>query len=533
ETEGALCNYKGGYLHIFTSTLWISNLKELISQSTGIEEDKIIINCTKSSEKNTNSLWQNGILCSLAAIASIKTGKPVKLSLSRSEQEEVIENPSEVKIYHKTAVDKSGIIKAMNIIVDYDSGFYNPFASYILDRLVLASTGIYNCKNVKINARAYKTHRAPSSMCFSQIDSQAFFAIENQIQKIAEITGFSPVELRQMNKAGTLQKLTSPFTFSFGRSSDVINAVAIRSDFKRKYTVARLSGHDRYEADNNFPYSPPQYGIGMACAFEGTGFLGEKFSKEQISMQISVNNDKKIIIHSLPSSARIKEIWTKLILENIETEKRNIIFTSEIQNTSAKTAKIQQIPDNFIGNISIKTILLKKCIDSLKNKKIDGSSYTIKKSIPAARKNLWNQNEFSGTPFYNTAFGACTVELELDKCTYTEKLQKICVIIDAGKIINPKAAENEIHRSIQNCLNFLVKNKTFTCPEIKIQFTQSEEEPKQIGGLIYSILPAAYTSALSQALSSQIEYLPLQTDSIFKYIEKNENNKKLKIEDEQ
>ena len=534
ETDGVLAQVKAGNLHIATSSQWIGQCLNTVAAVTGFPPEKIFLTRTKIFSKTTVSLWQNGILASLAAFAAIETGKPVRLSLSRAEQEEFIEGTSDISISHKTAIDKNGILTAMEVSIDFDSGAYNPFASLILDRLSLAACGIYNCKNVKISAKAYRSHNPPSSHVISQLDTPAFFAVENQIQKIAEITGFSPVDLRQMNKAGGLQKHTEPFTFSFGRSSDAINAVALRSDFKRKYTVSRLAEQGRYEAENDQPYSPPLRGIALACAFEGSGYFGEDFEKSPVSVQVTVTEEKKLVVHAVPPSVALKEIWTKLILDSLIIEKRNILFTGETGDDSPKKkGNAVSLPEGLVGNASIKTILLQKCIDSLKRKKFDGTPISVRKSIPTARKKAWSQAEFSGTPFYNTAFGTCTVELELDTCTFREKLRKICVIIDGGKIMHPKAAENAVHRAIAHCLASLVSEETLRCPTISVQFTQSEEEPKQIGSLIYAILPAAYASALSQAIAAPVERLPLTTESLFKLSEEHRHTKQTATEDKQ
>ena len=531
ETEGAFCFVRAGYLHIFTPSQWISELRECVSTVTGFPKEKIIITRTKITVKTTNSLWMNSIFASLAAFCAIKIGKPLKFSLSRAEQEDLIENSCEVKVNHKTAIDQNGILQAMDISVEFDSGAYNPFAKEILDRLAISATGIYNCKNVRVSAKVCKSHNPPASLNLSMIDSAGFFAIENQIQRISEITGFSPVDLRQMNKAGGAQKSTKPFTFAFGRAIDAINAVAIRSDFKRKYTVARLAEHGRYENEETSPYASPLRGIGLACAYDGSGYLGEYFEKSNISMQISVNEEKKIIVDAYPPSAATREIWTKIILENLDVERRSIVFTDEMIEENARKKDQIKIPDTLVGTVSIKTILLKKCVDSIKRKKIDGTPFSVKKSLLSSKKKAWNQEEFTGSPYYNTAFGACTVELELDTTTFREKLRKICVIIDGGKILHPKAAENAVYRSIQKSLSTFVAGEALKCPQISVQFTQSEEEPKQIGHIVYSILPAAYTSALSQALAIPVTSIPLQTDSLFKIRENYENAKRIATED--
>ena len=533
ETEGCLCQIKSGSLHIFTPSQWVSRTIETVAEATGFPKDRIFITRTKISSESTGLLWQNGILAALAALAAISTGKAVRLSLSRDEQRNFIETPPQIKINHRTALDKNGVITAMEISIDYDAGAYNPFAREILDRLSLTACGIYSCRNVKISARAYRSHNPPSSQPLAMIDSQSFFAMENQIQRIAEKTGLSPVELRQMNKAGGLRKATAPFTFSFGRASDAINAVAIRSDFKRKHAVARLAEHGRLDAESNAPYSPPLRGIGLSCAFEGSGFLGGDFGRTSVSLQVSVTEEKKIIVHALPQSQAVREIWTKIITDTLETDKRGIIFASDdSEEQTARKSRQTQIPERLVGDVSVRTALLKKCADSIRRKKLDDAPFSVRKSIPASRKSLWNQEEFTGTPFYNTSFGTCTVELELDTCTFREKLRRICVIIDGGRILNPKAAENAVNRAIERCLASLVEGDSLKCPAVSVQFMQSEEEPKQIGRLIYSLLPAAYTSALSQAVAVTVPCLPLETDSLFKYAENNKTAENSAAEDE-
>ena len=128
EVEGCIVQYKSGNLHIFTPSQWLAQTLQTVSEITDIPKDKIFITRTKISASYTNSLFQNGIFAALASLVAIKTGKSVKFSLSRSEQESFIENPSCVKIAHKTALDKNGILTAMEIAIDYDAGSFNPLA---------------------------------------------------------------------------------------------------------------------------------------------------------------------------------------------------------------------------------------------------------------------------------------------------------------------------------------------------------------------------------------------------------------------
>ena len=62
----------------------------------------------------------------------------------------------------------------------------------------------------------------------------------------------------------------------------------------------------------------------------------------------------------------------------------------------------------------------------------------------------------------------------------------------------------------------MIRDETIDCTNISLRFIQSSAEPKQIHGLVQNILPAAISSALSQALANIISDVPLQPETLFK-----------------
>ncbi|MBP5451789.1 MAG: hypothetical protein J6Y16_06095, partial [Treponema sp.] len=71
--------------------------------------------------------------------------------------------------------------------------------------------------------------------------------------------------------------------------------------------------------------------------------------------------------------------------------------------------------------------------------------------------------------------------------------------------------------------------------DIKIFFMNSHENPAQIGELLYQIIPAAYTQAVSQAVGITIDRLPLETDSLYNLLLAKQHKldvEKLKMEQE-
>lgn len=525
ETSGCFCFLRGGNLHIFTSGRFITHLKDSVNRATGIEKENIILTCTKQSTQNSNRIWMNGIFAAMAGLACIKTGKPVRLCLSREEEINYIEKPVKVKVNHKTALSKDGTIKAMDIEINADTGYKNPLSAEMLDRFVIAASGIYKTENLKIRAKIFSSNNAPSSVKLNRIDSQIFFALENQIQKICEVAGFSPLELRLKNlknlKSAKSRNKNSknPFLLELGRAEDSMKAVCNASDFNRKYAAYRLDEKGRAETDETSPYSPPLRGIALAAGFDGNGYLGTTFRSSRFSLQVTLTEEKKLFVNTAPPSQNIKEIWQKLILDTIgdvfDLDRRSIYFNFDQASIENETelAKIQN--DLMIGNIGIKTHLLKSCLSTLKSKKDEKLPLVVKKSISPAKKKQWNEDSFSGIPFFSTSFGACVVEVEYDSCTYSEKIDGVYAVIDCGKIVNPEAAETTAKQAIRKCLSTLMDGSKLRTANIVVKFAQSEDEPKNLDSLIYSILPAAFCSATSQAIASKVNFLPLKTESLF------------------
>lgn len=104
-----------------------------------------------------------------------------------------------ITITHVTAADDSGKLLAMKIDIDVDAGFSNPFAQETIDRLVIASSGIYRPQNLSVTATAYRSLTPASSVDVQIIDSAALFALENQMNEMAAECSLLPAEIRERN----------------------------------------------------------------------------------------------------------------------------------------------------------------------------------------------------------------------------------------------------------------------------------------------------------------------------------------------
>ncbi|MCR5045614.1 MAG: xanthine dehydrogenase family protein molybdopterin-binding subunit [Treponema sp.] len=506
ETNGALCYFLKDNLVINTPTQWPSHLIKNISAVFSIPEEKITINKTLSSEPSANSLWGNTLLCCQICAAAKESGKPVKLILSRDENEKFISNTGEVSITHKTAFDKDGLIQAALIDIDFDAGAFNPFAEEIIDRLTIASVGVYNFDNLEINAAAHSSQKAPASTNIETIDAQAFYAIESQLQKAADITGIDPGELRLINsKILSKESSKMPFNLNIEKAEESLNAILAQSDFKRKFITNKINSS--FKSDNI-----KSRGIGLSTAYDASGYYGTSIFECNQKMEATLQKDGTLVIHAITPSKTILDIWKKEAAEILQIDQKMIKVNSEFDLKDEPL-----IPENFYSNLSIMTSLLKKCCQGIQTKRFRSPlPITVSKAITKTQIKQWNKSRFKGTPFNSTSFIALALELTIDDRIYKPEIKNIWVAVSAGKILAEKEAEIKIKFSIQKTLAELIENERLSAKNISIAFVQSELEPAQIGGLIKKALPAAFASALSQALNSDLRSIPLKENDIFK-----------------
>nr|WP_318680424.1 xanthine dehydrogenase family protein [uncultured Treponema sp.] len=509
ETNGAFCIFDKDILTISTPTQWPKHLQENVKRVFGLKTSEVVIRKTISSGPHTNTIWINTVNAIQASLVAIKTRKPVLLVLSRQEHYAFLTKKSPISIKIRSSIrKKDAIIEATQILIELDSGYHNPFAAEILDRLVIAANNIYSVRNLEIIAKAYESNNAPVSFNIECIDSQAFFAIENQMQKICHVTGFLPDEIRMKNFE---RKFSMPFSFSNEKVREGFVAIVRQTDLNRKFISYRLESLDRkvdFENIENFPLR----GIGLACGFNGIGYYGSNIYASNQKMEATLESDGTLVIHAPAPSSWTLEVWKNTAAQILELDPKQIKLDSNFDIHDELS-----VPENVYSNISVMTYLLKKCCLDIQSKRFKKPlPISSVKGFTAPQKRVWNKEKFSGVPFFTSSFGTLIMDLELNPYTYKIYIKKINAIISAGKIGIPKVAENSVKLSIEHALSEIVEDEALKCDKISVSFVQSENDPKQIDGLISRILPAAFSSALSQAIGHEINTIPVKPQTFFK-----------------
>ncbi len=201
-----------------------------------------------------------------AALLAQATGRPVKLTYTR--QESLIAHPKRhaTIIHLKTGTTHEGRLMAVEAHILGDVGAYASLSKEVMTRAATHAAGPYDVPHVKIDCDALYTNNPPGGAFRGFGTTQVHFAMETQLDIVAELLGISPFALRQRNalRAGGITATDQRLMESAGLP-ETIERVRLK--------VRELAGTD---ATAPLARRDPnkRRGWGVACAYKSIGLGG-------------------------------------------------------------------------------------------------------------------------------------------------------------------------------------------------------------------------------------------------------------------
>lgn len=143
------------------------------------------------------------VLCEdVALLATMATGRPVKLELSRKEvfTATTVRHPFRMKV--RVGADRTGRLTALAVDVRSNTGAYGNHGPGVLFHGVGESVAVYNAANKRVDAMVLYTNTMPSGAFRGYGLSQMIFAVESAISSLARKLGIDELEMRRINIVG-------------------------------------------------------------------------------------------------------------------------------------------------------------------------------------------------------------------------------------------------------------------------------------------------------------------------------------------
>jgi CO/xanthine dehydrogenase Mo-binding subunit len=138
-------------------------------------------------------------VAAICAALALKTLRPVKLELSREETLTATGIRHPALIHIKDGVSNEGKILARKIRVVYDGGAYGSLSNSLLNNSVIVAAGVYRIPNFELDAYRVYTNRVPGTPKRAPLGYQMTWAVECQMDLLANILKLDPLEFRRSN----------------------------------------------------------------------------------------------------------------------------------------------------------------------------------------------------------------------------------------------------------------------------------------------------------------------------------------------
>ena len=394
-----------------------------------------------------------------AALLALKTNSPVKIHNTRVESIRASLKRHPMKITAKTGADLSGKILAHHVKILADKGAYATLGPAVLDFAVEHAAGPYIIPNIKTEGVSVFTNNGVTGEFRGFGGNQITFALEGQLDRLADALNMNPIELRRIN----LRKATDLGPLGH-RIAPTDSAALVLKEIQKLCATS-----DRPKTDSEWKLS----GSGIAIAMHGGG-LG--FGRlDSAGGRISLNQDGKIEISFgfEECGQGLLSVIENLVIEEIGCGQEDIKIvigdTSIVPVSGSSTASrgtsivwqsLQKLKEPFKKKIlrhasSILSIPFENLYlgpsGIWRNGKVDGPCMSYSDCAEGMLDSTVLTNfHFPVTPdavnggHFLYSFGGVKVDVEVDILSGKVKIMSIDHVIAAGQVVSPKGFKGQI-----------------------------------------------------------------------------------------
>ncbi|MEJ2167772.1 MAG: xanthine dehydrogenase family protein molybdopterin-binding subunit [Desulfobacterales bacterium] len=201
ETKAVVCRPEAdGGITVWPTAQSIHNTRQLLGRIFNIPLSKVNVHRVPIGGAFGSSIQMNTPIAICVALA-LKAQKPVKLVLSREEDMyDHCKYPTIIRL--KYGVKRDGTLTAGELETIVDIGGHNIQAYPLLGCMAGWFVSLYRMPHMKFKGTAVYTNKAPACAMQGYGNPQVSFAVESQMDIIAEELGIDSIDLRLKNYVG-------------------------------------------------------------------------------------------------------------------------------------------------------------------------------------------------------------------------------------------------------------------------------------------------------------------------------------------
>jgi CO/xanthine dehydrogenase Mo-binding subunit len=512
---------------------------------------------------------ENTVQIHLAMLA-LKTKRPVKMVWTREESGVTGMKRHPMIVTTKTAVDKEGRLLANQVRIVADTGAYASLGPTVLDVAIENSCGPYRIPNIEIDASLVYTNNGVAGAFRGFGAPQVNFALESNLDIIAEKLGMDRLEIRKKNvlREGEI----GPF------GCKLRGSVGIYETLEKAEKSDVWKNRKKYKSKPSAPWC--KRGVAVTTAVKGFGF-GALPDFAAVSIQITPAG-KFVVGVSCPEIGQgAVTAYSQIAAEALHCDLGDVYIASgdsqlapDTGTSSASMALVRGGNAILAAAPKMNDLLLEAAakilsqpkeeltfkesrVVSMKNKSAtyseiaqymhqSGAETKIEAgfNVPRVDKPVEGSIEI---PHWSYMYASAVALVEVNTLTGATKVIKFFLSPESGRIINPQSYTGQCEGAIVQGLGFalteetqiqngVVRTNNFTTyiipticdiPEIEVDPVETYEKigpfgAKGLGEIGIIPVGSVVANAICDATGTRVYTLPATPERVYKAIKERE-----------
>ncbi len=422
EPESTLATLRDdGVLHVYSGGQGVWDDRDQIASVLDVPKDRVVVELVS----NGGAFGGKEDMANQAqtALAAHLLGRPVKCTLSREESLLMHAKRHPIRLEYWAGCDGEGMLTALKARMIGDSGPYASVGMKVLERAAGHASGPYRVPAVDVEAVAVRTNNPVCGAFRGFGANQAQFAMEGVMDRLAERTGLSGLEIRRRNVIRPAQ-VWGPGQIMDGGAA---GALACLEALAPRYESARSSGK----------------AVGIALGLKNSG-LGNGF-KEVARATVRFTGD---------GTVEVRHCWTEMG-QGIHTVAAQVA----VEELGVDPARVRVVVDTTRelgagqttgsrGTLMGAGAVADACKEALSDGCKPGVEYEGVCTID------WTNSLDEGLehPVIHSTFGFAAQLVIADR--ETSKIEKVVAAHDVGRAVNPLLCEGQIEGAVHMGLGY-------------------------------------------------------------------------------
>ncbi len=412
---------------------------------------------------------------------TIKTGRPVRLELTRAEEFTSSRTRHPQSIRFKTGVNKDGTLVAQELLMVGNTGAYGTHGLTVQTVAGLRGLSSYNCPNKKFDCHVVYTNIPVPGAYRGYGAPQALFALENHMDEIAHELGMDVIEFRRRNWVNVGDGIDLAPHLGEGEADNVIEVPIIKtSALAECVTLGQQAiGWERRDDPNwRMVAGKPHLrrGLGMAVCMHGTAIPG--LDMGGASIKINDDGSFNLLVGATDLGTGSDTVLSQMAAETLGVPLEDIvIYSSDTDMTPFDTGAYAS-STTYISGTAVKRAAegVRQQIKERAGLMLDYEAWgeiEIRdrrayvpdgRSVSLAEVALHSLHQDQQRQIMDTAsyvsyespppFAGQFMEISVDIQTGQVTIEKMVMAVDAGVVINPMTASGQVEGGMLQALGY-------------------------------------------------------------------------------